>query len=72
MTRDQEFVVKMVIGALMLSALSAATYLVAMLVLWVSPGNDTIAAASAVAFFLVGFIFALSWTKRQVDQWWER
>jgi hypothetical protein len=70
MTPGQEFVIKTIIGAVMLSALSSATYLVAIAVLWLSPKNYAVSAAIAAAFFLAGFIYVAWWMNRQVGQWW--
>ena len=72
MTRDQEFIVKTVIGLVMLSVLGTCTYLVAVTVLWLSPGSNALAASSAGAFFLVGFIYIGSWIGRQVGQWLDK
>jgi hypothetical protein len=66
----QQFMVKMLIGLVALSALTSATYLVAVLALWVLPSNYTASALSAGVFFFAGFVCWVSWTKRQIDEWW--
>ena len=66
----QEFIVKMAIGVVALSVVTTAAYLVMMLVVWTLPGNYAAAALSYLAFFLVGFVYVVSWMRRQFIQWW--
>jgi hypothetical protein len=66
------FVVKIVTGAVMLAVVSTATYLVAVVATSLSGGNYSIGALAAVAFFLVGLIFVVSWMNRHAKQWWNR